>query len=133
MSSAPVILLVEPNKLFAQTIQKSLAKSGYKVRLATGASAAIASADEQKPDLVVLEIQLAKHNGIEFLYEFRSYPDWQGVPVIIYSQIPPSRFKLMQKELTLLGIYSYFDKTKTSLARLLAAVASELNDAKPSN
>lgn len=122
------ILLVEPNKLFAQTCQKALVASGYNVSLAASAQSAIASADEKKPDLVILELQLAKHNGIEFLYEFRSYADWQKVPIIIYSQIPPSRFSTMQKELALLGVSQYFDKSKTSLAKLTQAVASEIKN-----
>lgn len=122
----PKILLVEPNKLFTQNISKALAASGYEVRLAASAQAAIASADDQKPELVILEIELAKHNGIEFLYEFRSYADWQEIPVIIYSHVPASRFKLMPKQLKLLEVNQYLDKSKTGLKELALAVASEL-------
>ena len=32
-----------------------------------------------KPAIVMLELQLVEHSGIEFLYEFRSYPEWQRV------------------------------------------------------
>ncbi len=123
-----VILLIEPNKLFAQNTKKALEISGYTVNIAVSAQAAIASADEQMPALVILEIELAKHNGIEFLYEFRSYADWQSIPVMIYSHLPQSRFKLMPKQLKLLGIDHYFDKAKTSLKELTLAVASELED-----
>lgn len=122
----PVILLIEPNKLFAQNVQKILAASGYKVGVSASAASAISSADEQKPMLVILEIELAKHNGIEFLYEFRSYADWLDIPVIIYSHVPPSKFKLMPKQLKLLGVNQYFDKSKTGLKELALAVASEL-------
>lgn len=125
---ASVILLIEPNKLFAQNTKRALVANGHTVNVATSAQAAIASADEQMPALVVLEIELAKHNGIEFLYEFRSYADWQNIPVIIYSHLPESRFKLMPKQLKLLGVDHYFDKAKTSLKELVLAVASELED-----
>lgn len=127
MNSTPVILLVEPNKLFAQTCQQALTASGFRVELAASAQAAITSADAYMPDLVILEIQLAKHNGIEFLYEFRSYTEWQDIPVIINSNVPPAKFTNSGQELALLGVDRYLYKPKTSLTKLISTVASELN------
>lgn len=123
------ILLIEPDRLFARTCLKALEGNGYEVNVAASAQAAISSADSNEPDLVVLEIELARHNGIEFLYEFRSYADWLNVPVIIYSHVSASHFKLMQKEMQLLGVKRYFEKSKTSLAELVTAVADELANA----
>lgn len=123
------ILLIEPDKVLAQTCKKTLEINSYTVHLATDTRAAIASADSKKPDLVILEIELARHNGIEFLYEFRSYADWQDVPVIIYSHVPASRFGSAQKQLKLLSVSHYLDKSKVGLEELMQAVASELEDA----
>lgn len=123
------ILIVEPKKLLAEALCKALSPSDYLVNVATSAQTAIASADDDLPDLVILEIELARHNGIEFLYELRSYADWLDVPVIVYSHVSPSRFKLTGKELGALGVKRYFDKSKTSLAELIATVDSELADA----
>lgn len=131
--ATPVILLIEPNKIFVQAYIQALEKSGYEIKHVTGAQAAIASADEQKPDLVILEIELAKHNGIEFLHEFRSYHEWQNVPVIINSNVPPGKFAKSGQELELLGVSRYFYKPKTSLADLTAAVAGELTNEPASN
>lgn len=122
----PTILLIESNKILAQTYQTALESAGYKVDLAANAQAAIAGADEGRPDLVILELELARHNGIEFLYEFRSYTDWQSVPVIINSSIKPEKFLSSQKQLELLGVSRYLYKLNASLDTLVAAVASEL-------
>jgi DNA-binding response OmpR family regulator len=85
------------------------------------------SADVIQPDLVILELQLVEHSGIEFLYEFRSYTDWQQVPVIIQSQVPPAEFadswQLLHDEL---GVRGYLYKPRTSLTQLLASINEHL-------
>ena len=117
------ILLVEPDKLLADTYTRALQHDGYKVKMAPTAQAAIFAADERRPDLVLLEVQLVSHSGIEFLYEFRSYPEWQDIPVIIVSHVPPGEFAdswgLLKNEL---GVSAYRYKPRTSLRALLKIV-----------
>jgi len=117
------ILLVEPDSRLAATYAKTLQAAGHHVTTVPSAQTAIVAADTALPDLVILELQLVEHSGIEFLYEFRSYPDWQAVPVIIQSQVPPAEFsdnwQLLQNEL---GVQAYLYKPRTSLRRLLAQV-----------
>ncbi len=124
------ILLVEPDRQLAATYRQALERARHDVAVAHGAQAAIMAADSARPDIVILELQLVEHSGIEFLYEFRSYQDWQAVPVIVQSQVPSGEFKgswqLLQGEL---GVQAYLYKPRTSLRQLLAAV-EELNPIK---
>lgn len=117
------ILLVEPDLLMARNYYDALKTAGYIVTAVPSAQAAILAADESKPDIVILELQLVGHSGIEFLYEFRSYADWQNVSLIIHTQIPPSEFagsrELLMNEL---GVSTYLYKSQTSLRKLLSAV-----------
>lgn len=119
----PNVLLIEPDRRLAATYQKALQAVGHAVTAASGAQSAITAADKTKPDLVILELQLVGHSGIEFLYEFRSYLDWQDTPVIIQSQVPPGEFsdsrQLLAQEL---GVKAYLYKPHTTLRRLLAEV-----------
>jgi len=118
------ILLIEPDYVLARTYRQALAGRGRHINLATTAQAAILTADRSRPDLVILEIQLVEHSGIEFLYEFRSYPDWQNIPVIIHSQVPPSEFadswQLLHDEL---GVHNYLYKPHANLQQLNRAVS----------
>src|SRR6267142_5468877 len=118
------ILLIEPDRVLADTYRQALTADGHQVTTVSGAQAAISAADDAKPDLVVLELQLVEHSGIEFLYEFRSYTDWQTVPVIVQTQVPPGEFQdswpLLQQEL---GVQVYLYKPQTSLKRLRRQVA----------
>jgi len=67
-----------------------------------------------------LELQLASHNGIEFLYELRSYNDWQSIPVIIHSLVPATAFTNIAPEL---GVVSYLYKPTTTLKKLCTSVS----------
>jgi DNA-binding response OmpR family regulator len=117
------ILLVEPDHMLAGTYQKSLQAAGHEVIICASAQAAISSADISTPDIVVLELQLIEHSGIEFLYEFRSYPEWQSIPVVVLSHVPPGEFSGSRNLLTHeLGVRAYHYKPQTSLRRLLATV-----------
>lgn len=113
------VLLIEPDRVLAKTYFEALQLDGHITRICSSAQSAISCADEIKPDFVILELQLVSHSGIEFLYEFRSYPDWQNVPVIILSNVPPMEFSesvaILQNEL---GVSEYFYKPSTSLEKL---------------
>jgi DNA-binding response OmpR family regulator len=121
------ILLIEPDRLLTETYYQALVAAGHQVAACAGAQAAITAADQARPDLVILELQLIEHSGIEFLYEFRSYPEWQSIPVLIQTQVPPGEFadswQLLRHEL---GINAYLYKPQTSLRQLLANVRDQL-------
>ena len=117
------VLLIEPDKPLAAVYQQALASAGHEVVVRHTAQSAIFAVDDGLPDLVLLELQLAAHSGIEFLYELRTYPEWQNVPVVVLSQIPAyeleSSFRLLRDQL---GISSYHYKPQVSLSQLLAIV-----------
>jgi DNA-binding response OmpR family regulator len=122
------ILLIEPNRILAQIYKDALKQSGYKVSVAHDAQNAITASDKVRPDLIVLEIQLIKHNGVEFLYELRSYPEWQDIPVVVHSIVPPGEFtqnEVLYKEI---GITNYLYKPQTSLTELLRTIDNVLKE-----
>jgi DNA-binding response OmpR family regulator len=117
------ILLIEPDAVLAHTYTQALTHAGHHVHAARTAQQAILTADTQHPDIVILEMQLSGHSGIEFLYEFRSYPEWQTVPVIILSMIPEREFSGSRAILkTELSIDSFWYKPTTTLDRLVTVV-----------
>ncbi len=113
-------MLIEPDRVFASSINGYLCENGYNVRHAYDAQAALVAADEARPDMVVCELQLVSHSGIEFLYEFRSYPDWRQVPVVIFSLVPPIEFASSGLGLSRdLAISCYLYKSATTMSMLL--------------
>ncbi len=118
------ILLIEPDMVLAKQYQEALA--AYDIAWARDAQAAINTADSQPPDLVVMELLLAGHSGIEFLYEFRSYADWKQVPIIIMSRLNRADVAVHDAALDQLGVKAYLYKPDTSLAALRRKVESLL-------
>ncbi|HSX47167.1 MAG TPA: response regulator [Patescibacteria group bacterium] len=117
------ILIIEPDAVLSKIYKDYLSHHGFKIRIAKNVEQAIINADKNTPDLIILELQLIEHSGIEFLYEFRSYNEWQSVPIIINSQIPPREFKsswqILNKDL---GVNAYLYKPALNLSKLLNEV-----------
>ena len=120
------ILLLEPDKILGQIYTKAFEHEGHMTTLYHDAQSAIRGLDKQIPDLIICELQLAGHNGIEFLYELRSYSDWQTLPVMLLSNVPQHESGLPPKQWEHLGIVGYHYKPFTSLVALSRS-ASQLS------
>ena len=117
------ILLIEPDRVLARSYIKFLSSFGFSITHVSTAQDALIAADKTCPDLVICELLLVSHSGIEFLYEFRSYHDWQGIPIIILSNVSLGEFFGSQKGLySTLGVGKYLYKPSTSLKALLKEI-----------
>jgi len=120
------ILLIEPNPLLASVYTQAFRHVGHDVQHATEAQGAIYAADTSKPDVVILEIQLGGHDGIAFLHEFRSYNEWHDTPVIINTYLKPAALEGVRSAFEHdLGVSQWLYKPRTTLAQLLALVATQ--------
>src|ERR1035437_7223165 len=108
------ILLREAASLLAQNITMYLSKAGHEVQWFAEPQSAIHAADEQSPELVILDLLLASHSEAEFLYEFRSYPDWQNTPVIIFSSLSNEEIQEVAPALSQLNITADRSEEHTS-------------------
>jgi len=120
------ILLIEPDKVLAKTYVRALAAASFETLVEPDAQAAILAIDQKKPDVIITELQLAAHNGVEFLHELRSYPEWQDIPVVVLSQVPQAESGMSEQAAQKLGIKVYAYKYQTSLSDLTKIVASIL-------
>lgn len=120
------ILILEPNQRLARIYEQFLLKYGYSVALVREAQSAVFAADQQRPDLVIAELQLPGHNGIEFLYEFRSYWEWRDIPILIQTLVPAHALQIEQATIDRLGIGDILYKPGTTLETLKFAVSNLL-------
>lgn len=118
------ILLLEPNALLGKAYQAALQNVGHKVTVARHAQTAIRGAERVIPDVVVLELQLPGHSGVEFLYEFRSYPEWQYIPVVLHTWVTMHDLEAQRQQFDALGIVEHLYKPATNLTRLVRVLAS---------
>lgn len=116
------VLLVEPDIVLAKTYAAALTVGGHHVLRASEAQSAVNACDAVRPDIIVLEMQLPRHNGVEFIYELRSHADWQSIPIIILSQLRLERLNLGEDDMAALGIRAYCYKPDTTLKTLTTMV-----------
>ncbi len=112
------ILLIEPDRILADTYARFLEVEGYTVHVAHTAGNAINAADALKPDMIILELQLVGHSGVAFLQEFRSYEDWLYIPGLVHSVLPPQRLEQYAESFKQLGVVGQLYKPQTSLVQL---------------
>lgn len=64
-------LLVDDDVLYAQTLQRSLARRGVDLRIAHDAASALAQARERRPDFVLLDLKLGRESGLALIEPLR--------------------------------------------------------------
>lgn len=126
----PHILLLEPDVILAEAYGGALRLAGYTVAHSTTAQRAVQAADEHAPDLVMTELQLARHNGVEFLYEFKSYSEWAAVPVVVLVGGAGEAIEGNRPLQSSLGVRAVVDKTQASLQDICRTVDKVLASAK---
>ena len=115
------ILLVEPDRYLAELYSRALSHNGHSVLCARTVARAITLLDTERIDVLIVELQIAQHNGIELLYEMRSYVDWNDIRIIIHSYVPEHK-TMVSKTMQQLNIDTYLYKPRTSLFELCAQV-----------
>jgi CheY-like chemotaxis protein len=121
------ILLLETDRILAKNLSKFLATLGHDVAWCVEPQEAIDCADQHCPDVIILDLMLANsRSGVEFLYEFRSYPEWQNLPVVIFSHVAAEKLKGCLDSLKQLNVAAYRYKPTTSLTDLAASINQAL-------
>lgn len=116
------VILLEPDRILSRQYEDFMSDKGVNIETCSDAQSAIMLADKNKPALVVLELLLREHSGIEFLHEFRSYSDWSQVPVIVHSSVPQYSFGVNDQTWRDMGVVEYFYKPTTKLIKLHRAI-----------
>ncbi|WP_299310578.1 response regulator [uncultured Halomonas sp.] len=80
----PSVLMVEDEEDIAFLIRFLLERHGYAVRHAADGRQALEALDQgAPPDLVLLDVMLPYHDGLEVLERLRQRPAWQAAPVLM--------------------------------------------------
>jgi CheY-like chemotaxis protein len=100
------ILLVEDSKPIRRENETALHKAGYEVICAVDGESAVRFAQDQKPDLILLDMILPKMSGPEVLRHLKSDPLTAEIPVVVLSSLSEkNREKLLEE-----GADEYLEK-----------------------
>lgn len=111
------VLVVDDEKPIADILQFNLTKEGYRVVTAYDGDEALEKVEEEKPDLILLDIMLPKRDGMEVVREVRKKYD---TPIIMITAKDSEIDKVLGLEL---GADDYVTKpfsTRELVARVKA-------------
>lgn len=114
----PRVLLLESDVILAKSIGRLLHLRKHQVVWKPDPQSAINAADRLHPDIVVLDLSLGAHNGIEFLYEFRSYPEWLSVPVVLFTSHGKHELEGLEQAFSELGVAAILHKPLAKISHL---------------
>ncbi|MCW6038175.1 response regulator [Spirulina subsalsa FACHB-351] len=82
----PKILVVDDLSAELEAITQVFAPENYHVLQAKNGDEALTLIEQEKPDLVVLDVIMPKINGFEVIREIRGNPKTEKLPVVFCSQ-----------------------------------------------
>lgn len=77
------ILAVDDERHIVRLIQVNLERAGYEVVTAYDGREALKKIDEERPDMVVLDVMMPYMDGFETLKQIRANPLTRNLPVIV--------------------------------------------------
>ena len=79
------VLVFESDPAFAETLRTGLLKYGCEVSVVDDANNGLQAASSNKPDLILLAIELPRMNGFSVCNKLKRDPALKDVPLIIMS------------------------------------------------
>ena len=126
MPNRAKVLLVEDSKFLRIANERALHKAGYEVSTAADGEEALRVANDNLPDVILLDMMIPKVSGPEVLRALKANPATLGIPVIVLSSLSQRNEEKLLHE----GAVAYFEKDKLELCkssnRLATAVESVL-------
>jgi len=82
---AAKILVIDDEKDVLEVLRLVLSRSGYDVTASSSGMEGLASAQSERPDLVLLDIMMQRMDGWEVLRALKSGAETRDIPVVILS------------------------------------------------
>ena len=99
------ILVIDDDQLNIKLVKSRLEANQYQVITALDGEEGLQKVLKEKPDLIILDVQMPKMNGYTFMLEFRKLSEFTSIPVIVLTA-----HEEMQPIFTLKGVRGYLVK-----------------------
>lgn len=88
-TAAASVLIVDDDQAFRHRLQRAFLARGWDAHGAAAAAEALVAAEEQSPDLVLLDLRLREEDGLELLPALRTLDDSSAIFILTgYGSIP---------------------------------------------
>ena len=116
------ILIVDDVPLNVLLVEKMLARFNFRVRTAANGEEALAQMQEEKPDLVFLDILMPVMDGFQVLEAARKQVEWADVRIVVLSALDSNQDIVRAFNL---GANDFITKP-IILSKLLSTIAEQL-------
>ena len=87
--SSPLVLIVEDDTVIAQLLAILCAQLGFRAIKAASGEAALATLEQERPQLITLDLNLPQLSGQEVLARLRASEAACATPVVVVSALDP--------------------------------------------
>ncbi len=117
------IAIIEDDPVISQMYRMKFEADGFEVELANNGERGVALVETFAPDLILLDIQMPKMNGVEALKIIRQN-DWgKDIPVIVLTNLGEEE---SPKEVRSLGVENYIVKANLTPRQVVQRVKETL-------
>lgn len=123
MKNKKLILIVEDEAVYQKILSEKLTAEGYDVQIIADGVSALASALNEQPDLVLLDLNIPGIGGLGMVKRLREDERGKNIKVIILTNSPDIETiqTAMQEH-----VFEYFIKSETKIADFVLKVKNIL-------
>jgi len=120
---AKKILIIEDEEIISNLLAKKLSQVGYEVKTAFNGQEGLEILEQEKPDLVLIDIVMPKKDGFETISEVKGDPTLKDIPIIIISNSGQPVELDKAKEM---GVNDWFIKTDFDPQEVIQKVKKQI-------
>jgi PleD family two-component response regulator len=94
--SVKTVLIVEKRPSYTQSLVNQIRSAGLNPVIAVTAEGGLRKAEECRPDLILLEIELPDRDGLRFVSEIRRNRESDRIPIIAMSALPHLKSRCLE-------------------------------------
>jgi CheY-like chemotaxis protein len=113
------VLIVEDDNFVAEVYSTKLFEMNHTVRIAQNGKEGLEMVEEEKPDLILLDIIMPVMGGVEMLEELKKKEEWKNIPVILLTNVGEK--ESIQKTMNL-GVKDYLIKSHFTPAEVIEKI-----------
>jgi CheY-like chemotaxis protein len=116
---SPVIFYIEDQPEVRKFIKEHLENNGFTVFDFESPTEAKPLISQKKPQVILSDITMPNENGLEFLRDVKSNPEWKHIPFIFLTNIGSQAVRDEAREL---GVDGYLLKPETTVERVVEEI-----------
>jgi len=115
----PTLLIIEDEPILIDLIAAQMERAGFRVLRALDAKSGMRTAQDEKPDMILLDLMLPNYGGEQLLADLKADDKTKNIPVVIMTNFANSE---LESKCRALGCVEYIIKANYRLDELVVKI-----------